>query len=303
VANNEVMALCERLEIQPSVYSALKNSLYPGAKNESIEMVIQYCKAAGLDPMLKPVHIVPMSVKDATTGKYEYRDVIMPGIGLYRIQASRSNRHAGTTEPEFGDIVTQTLGGVTVAYPEWCKVVVKKRGDDGNIYEFAAKEYWIENYARKDKDSVAPNAMWAKRVYAQLAKCAEAQALRKAFPELGSQPTAEEMEGKVWDQDEIIGQSKTSEKMTLLEEKLANRPKQTDKPIINNSADLETKIKETNHIDNLMKYMTEINAIKDFKEKKRHNEIFNIRMKELKDGISPPPTKDDISEFIKELED
>ena len=67
----------------------------------------------------------------------------------------------------------------------------------GSIVEFSAKEYWIENYATSGRDSLAPNTMWKKRPYGQIAKCAEAQALRKAFPEIVSQQTtAEEMEGK-----------------------------------------------------------------------------------------------------------
>jgi hypothetical protein len=47
--------------------------------------------------------------------------------------------------------------------------------------------------------------MWFKRSYGQLAKCTEAQALRKAFPEFGAQPTADEMEGKTL--NEISGET------------------------------------------------------------------------------------------------
>lgn len=182
-------------EVDQHIWSALKNSLYTGAKDESIKMVLDYCKAAKLDPMQKPVHIVPMSVRNALTGKYEYKDVVMPGVGLYRIQAARSNQYAGVSEPEFGEDVTCNLGGVEITYPKWCRVTVKKLVNN-TIVEFTAKEYWLENYATK-KDELAPNTMWRKRPYGQLAKCAEAQALRKAFPEIvGQHPTAEEMEGK-----------------------------------------------------------------------------------------------------------
>ena len=62
---------------------------------------------------------------------------------------------------------------------------------------FTALEYWVENYATAKRDTSAPNAMWARRARGQLAKVAEAQALRMAFPEFnGGTPTAEEMEGR-----------------------------------------------------------------------------------------------------------
>lgn len=192
---SNIVAINTTNEIDQHIWSALKNSLYTGARDESIKMVLDYCKAAKLDPMQKPVHIVPMSVRNALTGKYEYKDVVMPGVGLYRIQAARSNQYAGVSEPEFGEDVTCNLGGVEITYPKWCRVTVKKIVNN-TIVEFTAKEYWLENYATK-KDELAPNTMWKKRPYGQLAKCAEAQALRKAFPEIvGQHPTAEEMEGK-----------------------------------------------------------------------------------------------------------
>jgi phage recombination protein Bet len=160
--------------------------------------------------MQKPVHIVPMYDK-ASNGM---RDVIMPGVGLYRTTAARTGEMAGITEPEFGEDIVEEfpserkkddngqwidVPAVTITYPKWCKVTVSRLLKNGQIVSFTAKELWKENYATSGKYSHQPNSMWRKRPYAQLAKCAEAQALRKAFPEVGAAPTADEMEGKAID--------------------------------------------------------------------------------------------------------
>ena len=178
-----------------AIRTALKSSLYPGASDASVDLVLSYCKAAGLDPMQKPVHIVPMWDGKAR----EMRDVVMPGIGLYRTNAARTGQFAGMSEPEFGPMVTEQLGNREVTFPEWCKVTAYRQLPSGHVAEFTAVEYWVENYAIKGgkEQDQSPNAMWSKRVRGQLAKCAQAQALRMAFPEAtGAGPTAEEMEGK-----------------------------------------------------------------------------------------------------------
>lgn len=201
----------------------LQASLYPGAHADSVKLVLGYCRAQRLDPMQKPVHIVPMKVKvgakDDGKAIYADRDVVMPGIGLYRSQASRSGQHMGTSEPEFGPTKTLTFTDevweendrgsrtkrrveATIEYPEWCRVTVRRRLPTGEIGEFSATEYWLENYATAGRYTDAPNAMWRRRPRGQIAKCSEAQALRKAFPEFGGAPTAEEMEGKPLDADE-----------------------------------------------------------------------------------------------------
>lgn len=193
---------------EAELLKVLQTSLYPGAAVESIKMVLGYCKASGLDPMQKPVHIVPMW--DAKAGSM--RDVVMPGIGLYRTQAARSGC-IGVSEPDFGADITETIGNQSITYPAWCRVTVKRRLPTGEVAEFTAKEFWKENYAVKGgkEKSIAPNAMWSKRPYGQIAKCAEAQALRKAFPEIGSEPTADEMAGKVLYEDEVVIDGSTGE--------------------------------------------------------------------------------------------
>ena len=213
----------------------LQSSLYPGAKDTSVEMVLGYCEAARLDPFQKPVHIVPMSVK---TGEnqygdetYEKRDTVMPGIGLYRIQAARTGEYAGMEEPEYGPTQTLTYKkritewytengtrkkrenwiDATVEYPEWCKVTVY-RLVKGARCAWTATEAWIENYATAGRNTHAPNSMWERRPKGQIAKCSEAQALRKAFPEaVGAAPTAEEMEGRTFDTYEPQSPSTTGQ--------------------------------------------------------------------------------------------
>lgn len=202
IAQNTPPAL---LMDEQELMNVLRNSLYPGASDPSIKLVMSYCKASGLDPMTKPVHIVPMwdSKSDAM------RDAIMPGIGKYRTDAARSGEYIGISEPEFGPEITETLPAEkgwlnkkehlfperTITYPAWCKITVR-RLVGGHIAEFTAIERWKENYATAGRRRAHPNEMWDRRPYGQIAKCTEAQALRKAFPEFGAAPTADEMEGK-----------------------------------------------------------------------------------------------------------
>ena len=94
------------------------------------------------------------------------KDVVMPGVALYRILAARSGNYAGMSEPEYGNDIEEVFTDKynkqhKVKYPEWCKITVKKLLN-GTIIEFVAKEYWRENYATMGRDSTCPNSMWRK---------------------------------------------------------------------------------------------------------------------------------------------
>ncbi len=202
-----------------AIMNALRDSFYPGAREDSILMVLNYCKAAGLDPMTRPVHIVPMNVKKPGTRDYEWRDVVMPGIEFYRTKADRTGRYAGQDDDEFGPEVHNDAWGIS--YPLWCKTTVYKITEVGRV-PYSAKVFWMEAYATKGKDSTAPNAMWSKRPYGQLSKCSEAAALRKAFPEVGGQQTADEMYGKTVEHGPIEDVPQKQEKPPYPDSRLAD---------------------------------------------------------------------------------
>src|SRR4030067_967912 len=76
-------------------WRTLVNNLYPGADVNGVLRVWDYCASRKLDPLKKPCHIVPMQVKDAKTGRYNWRDVVLPGIYEMRTTATRTGLYLG----------------------------------------------------------------------------------------------------------------------------------------------------------------------------------------------------------------
>ena len=94
---------------------------------------------------------------------------------------------AGQDDPVFGEIIS--FNGMDA--PEWCRVTVY-RFINGERCAFSHTEYFTEACATTKDGNL--NSVWSKRPRGQLAKCAEAGALRKAFPdELGGVITADEV--------------------------------------------------------------------------------------------------------------
>jgi phage recombination protein Bet len=201
--------------VTKSAWKALTEAVYPSAKTpDSIIMALSYCKARKLDPFKRPVHIVPMyDPKGGEDGRGGYVETIWPGISELRTTAFRTGQYAGCDETEFGPEKTQIFQGekdvwknrqkvgtetiaVEVTFPEWARVTVHRLVGNHIVKFVGPKVYWIESYASQGKLDV-PNSMWAERPIGQIEKCAEAGALRRAFPEeLGNMLSAEEMEGR-----------------------------------------------------------------------------------------------------------
>lgn len=203
--------------IDQLAWNTLKNSIFPGALDESILLAFDYCQARNLDVMKKPVHIVPMMVTiKSQDGNYKndkqiWRDVIMPGIYELRATASRTGQYAGQDEPVFGPTVSIENVNSSIQAPEWCKVTVYKFVQNVKV-PFTHTEFFEEAVARKKDGSI--NSMWSKRKRGQLAKCAEAGALRKAFPEeIGGEMAAEEMHGKMIDMGDAERTDNTADLM------------------------------------------------------------------------------------------
>lgn len=182
-------AVMKNFGLSQGDWLALVDAIYPNAKTaESVILALSYCRRRNLDPFKRPVHIVPIWTRE----KNGYVDTIWPGIGELRTTAHRTGQFAGMNRTEFGPDQTEEFQPLDksgrpsgkphrVTFPAWAQVTVQRRVGD-HIVNFAGPEvYWLETYAQT-RDG-CPNEMWRKRPRGQIAKCAEAAALRAAFPE------------------------------------------------------------------------------------------------------------------------
>jgi phage recombination protein Bet len=189
----------------PGQWRVLCEAIWPNARTaDAISLAVSYCAARKLDPMKRPVHIVPMW--NTALGKQV--ETVWPGINELLTTASRSGGFAGVDEPRWGPEQTKTFRGmkkidnrdqpfeITLTFPVWCGVTVW-RIVGGERRAFSQPVYWMEAYARLGFGSELPNDMWSKRTRGQLHKCALAASLRLGFPEdIGGQMSGEEMEGR-----------------------------------------------------------------------------------------------------------
>lgn len=149
---------------------------------------LHVCQRTGLDPFARQIYLIGRWDKKAG------RDVYRPQTGIdgYRIVAQRTCERTGQTLGYDDTVWCGEDGQWTDAWlspdpPAAAKVTVIR-----NAQRFSAVARWAEYVPTNSKGEVT--GLWVKRHAAQLEKCAEALALRKAFPnDMAGVYTAEEM--------------------------------------------------------------------------------------------------------------
>lgn len=149
----------------------LRKTLFKKFSDDEIQFALAVCNRTGLDPFSKQVHFRKQGDKEDI--------VIITGIDGFRLTANRSQAYAGSDEPVFEKGEKYPIKATVTVY----KIV------QGVRCAFVGTARWDEYYPG-DKQGF----MWRKMPFTMLGKCAESQALRKAFPaELSGIYSHEEM--------------------------------------------------------------------------------------------------------------
>lgn len=159
----------------------IKQTVAKGATDLELELFFHACKRTGLDPLMKQIY----AIKRWNAAEQREAMTFQTGIDGYRLIADRTGHYAGSSDAEYEENLDGSL-------PTLARVTVTKLVN-GVPCQFTSSARWAE-YVQKNKQG-QPTSMWVKMPYLMLAKCAEALALRKAFPaELSGVYTHEEMQ-------------------------------------------------------------------------------------------------------------
>lgn len=149
------------------------------ASDGDLLVFFHVCQRTGLDPFARQIHMVGRNTKDGNQWVTKY--TIQTGIDGYRLVARRATDRLGETL-EYEDTQWCDASGnwsdvwLKSTPPAAARVTVLRHGK-----RFPGVALYNE-YVQTKRDG-EPNAMWSRMPANQLAKCAEAMALRKAFPQ------------------------------------------------------------------------------------------------------------------------
>jgi phage recombination protein Bet len=154
----------------------IKTQIAPGVTDGELKLFLHVCKSRQLDPFAKQVYAIVREQWNNDTRQREKKMTIMASIDGFRLTAKRGGIEA-IDEPEFEYDArlrsdSNPLGIVKATVRVW------RKGVDRPTVGVA---YWDE-YAQTKRDG-GLMGLWPKMPRTMIAKCAEAQALRKAAPE------------------------------------------------------------------------------------------------------------------------
>ncbi len=182
---NELVEL-EGIKITRGQIDLIKRTIFIGAEDDEMRLFFYECRRRGVHPMDRLIY--PVTRKDKDGGRHV---TFQMGIDYLRAAGEETGRYIGQKPIQYGPIIKQKTDEGDIDVPEWAEaIILRKDSESGEVAEIPHQVKWKEYYPGQKLGH-----MWRKMPHNQLAKCAEAGALRKAFPrKLGGLYINEEME-------------------------------------------------------------------------------------------------------------